>query len=173
MTSPLGLEAGTVVVVPYDAAWPQLFVEESARISAAIAPLALRLEHTGSTAVPGLAAKPVLDILAGYDDPAQRMRLVRALVDAGYDHRGPQGVPEREFFRRGTPRSYHVHMVVTGGIFWREHQTFRDALRADPALRDEYAALKYDLMRRHPTDRESYIEGKTSFVRTALAKHLP
>jgi GrpB-like predicted nucleotidyltransferase (UPF0157 family) len=180
--APLGLEAGVVRLVASDPAWPALFAAEAARLRGALAgapgsaadgPLPIALEHIGSTAVPGLAAKPVLDLLAGYPGGAPVAPYVRALEAAGYVHRGEQGIPGREFFRRGTPRAYHLHLAVMGGAFWREHLAFRDALRDDPVLRDAYAALKWALARRHPRDREAYTEGKTAFVRRAVAAALP
>src|SRR5919201_2177405 len=127
MSGSLGLEPGAVRLVPYDPAWPTLFAEESARLTASIGGLALRLEHVGSTAVPGLLAKPVLDILAGFPPESEVEPYVAALVRAGYVHRGEQGIPGREFFRRGTPRAYHVHLAVQHSSFWREHLAFRDA----------------------------------------------
>ena len=168
MAHPLGLESGTVVVVPYDSRWPELFRAEAERIVRSIAPSALHLEHVGSTAVPGLAAKPVIDLLGGIPEGASMQRYVDLLVGTGYDYRGDQGIPGREFFRRGTPRSYHLHLTVMGGDFWREHVAFRDALRASTQLRDEYAALKRALAERFPRDREAYIEGKGPFVRRVL-----
>jgi len=173
MDESLGLESGTVRIVPYDRRWPALFQAEAARIAGALAPLELVLEHTGSTAVPGLAAKPVLDILAGYKDPAILPDLITGLQGAGYLHRGTQGIPEREFFRRGDPRSYHVHLTRVGGRFWSDHLRFRDRLRADTALRDSYAALKIRLAARYPRDREAYIEAKSDFVRAVLAGKRP
>ncbi len=169
MDSSLGLGPGEVRVVPYDLRWPELFVAEAARLREALKPHELRLEHTGSTAVPGLAAKPVLDILAGYPDSTALPELVQRLQGAGYVYRGPQGIPEREFFRRGEPRSYHLHLTQLGRQFWHDHLTFRDRLRADPRLRAEYAALKLRLSVEHPNDREQYIDGKTAFVRAVLA----
>lgn len=88
MTSPLGLESGVVRLAEYDAQWTVLFEAEAERLRAAVAPLQLALEHTGSTAVPGLCAKPVLDILAGYRDQARLGRYLSALTAAGYVHRG-------------------------------------------------------------------------------------
>ena len=170
MDASLGLESGTVRLVPYDERWPGLFQAEAARIVATLAPLELVVEHTGSTAVPGLTAKPVLDILAGYKDPAILLALITGLQRAGYLHRGPQGIPDREFFRRGNPRSYHLHLTQVGSQFWSNHLSFRDHLRTDSALRDSYAALKLQLAARHPNDREAYIEGKSEFVRAVLAK---
>lgn len=171
----LGLERGIVRLVPYDPAWPELFVTESGRLADAFrrANLTVEIEHMGSTSVPELPAKPILDILVGYPTGANVPAYVQTLVDAGYEHRGEQGIPGRQFFRKGNPRSHHVHMAVIGGSFWREHLAFRDALRSQPATRAAYAALKMDLASQFPADREAYIEGKTTFVqevvRSALA----
>jgi len=170
----LGLESGTVRIVPYDPAWPSLFAAEAARLRAILdaAALPLALEHMGSTAVPGLAAKPVLDILGGYPPGAHVGAYVAALEAAGYVHRGEQGIPGREYFRRGSPRAYHLHLAVRDGAFWREHLAFRDVLRARADVRDAYAALKRDLAGRHPRDREAYTEGKGDFVREVVARAL-
>ena len=172
MSDILGLAPGTVRVVEYDPRWPALFDAEAARLAQALgAGLPLALEHMGSTSVPGLAAKPILDILAGYAPGAASVDdYVRALVAAGYTHRGEQGIPGREFFRRGDPRSYHLHLAVRGGAFWTSQLAFRDRLRADPALRDAYAELKRELAARFPRDREAYIDGKTAFVLEVLAR---
>jgi len=165
----LGLESGQVRVVPYDRAWELLFTAEATRLRAALAPnLPLTLEHMGSTAVPGLAAKPILDLLGGYPPGAPVAPYIATPVRAGYVHRGEQGIPGREFFRRGEPRAYHLHLVAEGGAVWREQLAFRDALRRAPALRDAYAALKLELARQFPHDRESYINGKGAFVRHVL-----
>ncbi len=167
----LGLESGTVRVVPYDSAWPRLFLFEAERLHRLFARknLSIVIEHTGSTAVPGLAAKPILDILAGYVQGADVQEYVSTFIEAGYVHRGEQGIPGREFFRRGDPRAYHVHLTAIDSGFWRDHRTFRDCLRADNALRDRYAALKLDLEAQFPRDREAYIAAKESFVKDVLA----
>jgi GrpB-like predicted nucleotidyltransferase (UPF0157 family) len=169
---PLGLDSGTVRVVPYDPAWPALFDVEVSRIGPFLTArdVRLRLEHTGSTAVPGLAAKPILDILAGYDDDGERAPTVAALEAAGYTYRGEQGIPGRDFFRRGEPRQYHVHLTRVGSTFWNDHLTFRDYLRSASAAVEAYAALKMELAARYPTERELYIEGKAEFVRDTLAR---
>jgi GrpB-like predicted nucleotidyltransferase (UPF0157 family) len=170
MNQPLGLESGIVRVVPYDPRWPDLFQAELQRLRTALLPLVATIEHIGSTAVPGLAAKPVLDILAGYDDPELLQQYIMRFEAAGYEHRGEQGIPGREFFRRGNPRSYHVHLTRLGNTIWRQHLGFRDLLRSDPALRDAYADLKRQLAAQFPTNREAYIEGKAGFIQTALKR---
>jgi GrpB-like predicted nucleotidyltransferase (UPF0157 family) len=166
----LGLESGAVRLVEYDLTWPTLFAMEAARLQHACAErrLVMMLEHTGSTAVPGLCAKPVIDIVAGYAESAAALPYISVLSGSGYVHRGQQGIPGREFFRRGDPRAYHVHLTAIGSPFWRDHLTFRDRLRSDPTLRDAYAALKRDLATRFPRDREAYIAGKAPFVNEIL-----
>ena len=170
MGSALGLESGVVRLAEYDAQWEQLYVQEAERLSEAIVPLGLRFEHVGSTSVPGLIAKPVLDILAGFHDQTLLPAYITALTAAGYVHRGEQGIPGREFFRRGEPRSYHLHLTIIHGSFWAEHLLFRDLLRKDQAVLRAYAELKRALASRYPLDREAYIEGKGPFVRAALDK---
>lgn len=165
---PLGLPSGVVRLVPYDPAWPQLFAAEAARLERALAGMIIRFEHTGSTSIPGLAAKPVLDILGGVPDDAPMEPYIAALTASGYVHRGEQGIAGREFFRRGEPRAYHLHLTSVGSSFWRDHLAFRDYLRANPGVRDEYGKLKLDLALRFPNDRESYIDHKGPFVRHVL-----
>ena len=168
----LGLESGIVRLVPYDREWPNLFAAEAERLHKlfAAAGLDIALEHTGSTAIPGLAAKPILDILGGYAQGTPVSECINVLTSAGYVHRGEQEIPGREFFRRGNPRSYHLHLAAIDSPFWWDHLTFRNRLRADEALRDAYAALKYDLAARFPRDREAYIEAKGPFVNNVLAR---
>jgi GrpB-like predicted nucleotidyltransferase (UPF0157 family) len=170
MTAPLGLESGLVRLVDYDPRWPELFAAEADRLRAVVTPLSVTLEHIGSTAISGLCAKPILDILAGYDDPARLQDCIAGLTAAGYTHRGERGIPGREFFRRGIPRAYHIHLARRGGDFWLDHLRFRDALRADPALRDGYARVKRELAEQYPADREAYIEGKGPFVLGVLSR---
>ena len=169
-TQVLGLASGTVRVEPYHAGWPALFEREAARIRAALDGLPLRLEHVGSTSVPGLPAKPIVDIMAGRPPESPVEPYVAALVRAGYVHRGERGIPGREFFRRGDPRSYHVHMVAMDSPLWHEHVGFRDYLRAHPETTAEYAALKRALAARYSLDREAYTDGKADFITSVLRR---
>lgn len=168
----LGLESGVVRVVPYDSQWPELYATEVARLQPILSAhrIYLPMEHMGSTAVPGLSAKPIIDILAGVSSDTDRATAIRALGRAGYEHRGESGIAGRDFFRRGAPRAYHIHLVEQGGTFWREHLAFRDSLREHPDVMREYDALKQSLAERYPRDREAYIEGKTAFVRAVVAR---
>ncbi len=166
----VGLETGVVRVVDYDPRWPAVFVAEAARLTASAAGLPLRLEHIGSTSVPGLCAKPIVDIAAGRPSGSALAPYVAAFEAAGYEHRGTLGVAGREYFCRGVPRQFHLHLVEDGGALWRSHLGFRDRLRRHPGEALTYAALKRDLAARFPNDRQGYTEAKSAFVEDILAR---
>lgn len=168
MADPLGLESGIVRLLEYDARWPALFAAEERRIRECCGALPLRLEHIGSTSIPGMCAKPVLDILAGRPRDSTIPDYVIALGHAGYIHRGERDVPGREFFRRGDPRAYHLHLVEEGGRLWREYLSFRDYLRAHDEAARRFAEVKRGLAARFSTDREAYITAKSPHVQEIL-----
>jgi GrpB-like predicted nucleotidyltransferase (UPF0157 family) len=134
----------------------------------ALSPLVF--EHIGSTSVPGLPAKPIIDLMAGHDAGTDPSQFFDVLIGAGYEHRGPQGVPNRELFVLGPEslRTHHLNLVAVGGVFWREHLLFRDRLRREPQIATAYSALKQALALRHPTDRVAYTDGKAAFIRQVL-----
>jgi GrpB-like predicted nucleotidyltransferase (UPF0157 family) len=166
----IGLESKTVRVAAYHPQWPALYEAESARVRGWLGNLPVIIEHTGSTAVPGLAAKPIIDMLAGRPPELDREQVIERITAAGYSYRGEQGIPGRDFFRRGEPRAYHLHLTEIGSGFWRDHRAFRDYLLAHPEARDAYGALKVELAERFPRDRERYIEAKTDFVNDILRR---
>ena len=116
MTDALGLESGVVRIVEYSSEWPSLFAAERQRIRDRCGPLALKLEHIGGTSIPGMSAKPILDIAAGHPRGTPTQDYVAAFERAGYQHRGERGVPGRQFFSRGQPKAYHVHLVRKTGL---------------------------------------------------------
>lgn len=158
-----------VAVLPYDPAWADWFEEVRTVVDAALAQVPHRVEHVGSTAVRGLAAKPILDVDVVVPGPAEVPAAIEGLAGVGYAHRGDLGVPGREAFAWPPgSRRHHLYVLVEGARELRRHLAFRDALRADPALAREYAALKLELARRHGGDREAYTEAKGAFVERAL-----
>ena len=159
-----------IYIAPYDPQWPAEYAAEEARILEVCRGLPIRLEHVGSTAVPGLDAKPVIDILAGCPPRASRAEYVAALRQMGYEHKGAFGIPGRNYFRRGSPRSHHVHMVSWSSAFWQRQLAFRDALRQDPSVRQQYATLKRDLARLFADDVERYASAKGPFIASVLRK---
>ena len=166
----LGLDRATVRVVPHHLAWAALFAEEAARLRSALGRAVTGMEHIGSTSVPGLAAKPILDFSASVLSLAGAVHLIPALERLGYQHKADPEIPERLYFVKGPPerRTHHLSLAEPGSGFWREHQRFRDLLRADPALAAGYERLKHDLAARHPGDRLAYTTGKKSFIDTAV-----
>jgi len=150
----------------HDPSWKTLFQRERESLAQALGRSAVSIEHMGSTAVPGLRAKPVIDILVA----VERVRLEEVeerLAELGYVH-VPIGDPERLFFRKGMPRTHHLHVVRFEGEEHRRHLLFRDRLIAHPEEAAEYQRLKEDLAIRFREDRQAYSDGKDLFIRTIL-----
>ena len=167
--SSIGLRRGIVQLHAYDPAWAEAFRDEAVRLEQQIADAELPpllFEHIGSTSVTGLVAKPIIDLMAGHQPGVEPSAYFVTLQAAGYEPRGPQGVPDREFFVRGPEhrRTHHLNLVPFGDAFWRDHLLFRDRLRDEPAVRAAYAELKRQLAAAHPDDREAYTAGKARFV---------
>ena len=152
----------------YDDAWPAMFVGERDRLLGLLPLSFIDIEHIGSTAVPGLLAKPVIDMLAGVESMVMARSLSGVLREAGYTTSAEFNATlrDRQWFMRWADghRTHHLHVVVHRGPAWRERLRFRDALRADPVLAARYAALKAELAVRHPSDREAYTQAKAAFV---------
>jgi GrpB-like predicted nucleotidyltransferase (UPF0157 family) len=164
----LGPEPGVVRLAEPDPRWPVLFAAERERILRCCGAVPICFEHVGSTSIPGLCAKPILDIAAGRAPGSALPDCIAALVRAGYEHRGERGVPGREFFCRGEPRAYHLHLVVEGGPLWRDYLVFRDYLRAHPEAVRAFAETKRALAARLTRDREAYTLAKTPHVEAIL-----
>jgi GrpB-like predicted nucleotidyltransferase (UPF0157 family) len=167
------LRQDPIVIADYDPAWPEAFERERAAIESALGdaiPSVVAIEHFGSTAVAGLAAKPVIDIMIGVQDVAAGVPCITPLVDLGYQCMGESGIPGRIFFRKGQPRSHHVHVLPFGGQSWNRHLAFRDLLRQRPDLAEKYARTKRELAASHGADRMAYTEAKTPFIEAALAE---
>jgi GrpB-like predicted nucleotidyltransferase (UPF0157 family) len=130
------------------------------------------IQHIGSTAVPGLAAKPILDLMAGCTDLDRAPEIAAALAGHGWHYVPPEldEQPHRRFFVHVVDghRHAHLHLIRPGTEHWQRHLAFRDRLRADQELRDEYAALKRRLAAAHASDRETYTQAKSGFIGQAL-----
>lgn len=159
-----------VEIAPYQPEWPAQFEMEKRRIKQALGDLAIEIHHMGSTAIPGLAAKPIIDIMIvvrQLDDAAQCIAPLKELGYTFIDH--PENV-DRRFLRKGHhPHTHHAHIVEQDSPALKDHLAFRDALRSDPQRREQYAALKYELANRHKHDRAMYTESKTEFVHGIIA----
>ncbi|MGH7042000.1 MAG: GrpB family protein [Acetobacteraceae bacterium] len=160
-----------VRIVPYDPVWPRLFATEAVRLRAALpADLVIGIEHFGSTAVPGLAAKPIIGIMIAVASLLRaRAVAVPPLRALGYLYWEDNPKPDRMFFVKGMPphgarRTHHVHLTEAGGEMWRRRLPLRDFLRAHPEEARYYEALKRELAARHATDREAYTGAKTEYL---------
>ncbi|MGH8189084.1 MAG: GrpB family protein [Steroidobacteraceae bacterium] len=154
-----------VSVVDYDVAWPAAFTQLSGRIWKAVEDVALSIEHVGSTAVPGLAAKPVIDMDIVVRSTSATPTVIERLAALGYVHRGNLGIEGREAFERppGSP-AHHLYACVSGSVALRNHLHVRDWLRAHPHMAAEYGALKKELAARFRDDIDGYAAGKTAFL---------
>jgi len=171
---PVRLEQMPIFLVPYDEAWPRRFEDERSSISQALAGAILGVEHVGSTAIRGMAAKPVIDVLVLVDDISKAPGLFDSLERLGYHYFPYDEVrtPERRWFCKPNRlhRTHHVHLTEAGSRHHRSQIAFRDHLRSHPDDARRYEALKADLALRFPHDREAYTEGKSAFVASILAK---
>ena len=160
-----------IEVVDYDRDWPRQYVAERDRIDAAIGDVALAIEHVGGTAVPGLPAKPVIDLMVGVEDIERAGPAVAGLINLGYEYvpELESQLPDRRYFRRGTPESHHVHMVPASSDYFAEHLLFRDYLRTHPQAAEEYGKLKRGLAGRFVNDRDAYRAGKVPFIEMVVA----
>lgn len=157
---------------PYDPAWTARYEAEADRIDARLGALVVRLEHVGSTSVPGLAAKPTIDIQVSVPSMMPRSTYVDPLVDLGYRWALDPWSDEHEFFSRDEhgDRAFHVHVCGTGSEWERRHLAFRDWLRSNPEDAEAYERLKRDLAERHRRDTYSYNDAKTSFIQEIEAR---
>lgn len=164
MRPALGLEHGKVTLAENDPRWEALFEAERQRLQSAIGALVLDIQHFGSTSIPGIMAKPILDILVGLPDFETGGALVAPMTGLGYDYIGTDMVPDDHLFGLGEPRTHLVHAVVHGGHHWTRNLRFRDQLRAQPSLAAAYEALKVDLAQRFADSRASYTSAKRDFI---------
>ena len=163
-----------VEICEYDPAWPRQFAAECDRLRELLHPLVVNIEHVGSTAVPGLAAKAIIDIMIGCESLAAFQPFIATLEQDDWEYvpRHEAAMPFRRFL--GKPRSrwreFHLHVVETGCDFWRDHLLFRDTLRREPQTAAAYADLKRRLAQQYPQDRDDYTDAKAPFIQAVLER---
>jgi GrpB-like predicted nucleotidyltransferase (UPF0157 family) len=165
----------TIHIVDYDPRWPAMFDVERGRLFDIVIEWVSGIEHIGSTSVPGLGAKPVIDMLVGVRALADAdAHCIRPICGLGYEYISDfeTVMPFRRYFRRLTDEknhSHHIHLVEQGSEFWERHLLFRDYLRAHPQQAHEYERLKRRLAPQF-SDRNDYAQAKTEFIRAAEAR---
>lgn len=173
--SGVGLAHSRIAVVPYDSRWPREFEAAAGEVVAALGPNLLAIHHIGSTSIPGVHAKPVIDMLAVVADlhaVDQRTADMRGL---GYEAMGEFGIKGRRYFRRDDStgrRTHQIHAFAEGSPHVRRHVAFRDFMRAHPNLAEKYGELKRRLAAAHPYDIDAYMDGKDGFIKEMEARAL-
>ncbi len=161
-----------------DPAWPRLAQEEMANIAGALGIESWRLEHVGSTAVMGLAAKPIIDLMLGVSGSPKsdtNQKLLEPLRRIGYEHKDTETIPGTLYIRKAEPRRFNLHMTEHGGSFWVDHLVFRGYLRTHPETARQYETLKRELIARFGhlssgPNRLFYTDGKDEFIAWVLEK---
>jgi GrpB-like predicted nucleotidyltransferase (UPF0157 family) len=167
--SVLGLEHSVVRLSDYTQLWAELYREEEERIKAALGPLIVDLQHIGSTAIPGIKAKPILDMMAGVTQLEKALLCKAPLEAIGYDYIADAGIANDHVFGKGVARTHYLHVVEYAGAKWTNHLCFRDRLRSDPELAQAYERLKEELSRRFSESRAKYHDAKSRFISDVVA----
>jgi len=165
----LGLKRGTVALLPHQTDWERIAADTAVRLRSFFPDA--EIAHVGSTAIPHIAAKPIIDMAVGVDDLSYVKEMAPALEPQGLLFRG-EDVNGQLLFVLGEQdcRTHHIHIVQRQGVEWQNYIRFRDYLTAHPDRAREYERLKQDLAERYPQDRASYTEGKADLIREILAE---
>jgi GrpB-like predicted nucleotidyltransferase (UPF0157 family) len=163
-----------LVIADYNPEWPLMYEQEKALILKAVGHIIADIEHIGSTSVPGLGAKPIIDIMIGLHRLDDAVECIPRLEACGhkYEPEFEAKVPERRFFRKGPDwaRTHHIHMVVRSSKFWEDRIVFRNYMRTHDEDAMLYLLLKKELAIRFGSNRQGYTDAKASFVEAILAK---
>jgi len=164
----IGLQRKIVKLVPYSPEWPRLFAQEERLLRAAIGAYVVDIQHVGSTAIPGMEAKPIIDIAVGLRRLEDVEKCIEPLERLGYEY--DEEHPDRHFFVKGDPsrRTHYLHMVEWDSEAWRSYIRFRDYLRQHKEVAEEYARLKRELAWKSRGNRDFYTPGKAEFVQSVL-----
>lgn len=164
-----------IVVVPYDLHWPEMYRQEAARLSAVFGQNLIKMHHIGSTSIPGIYAKPVIDMMPLVRNIEQVETTNEAMIELGYSPKGENGIAGRRHFTKGDDahRTHHVHSYEPDNPEVTWHLDLRDYLIAHPDEAQQYGNLKIELARQFPDDIIRYIEGKESFIKAIVAKARP
>ena len=162
----LGVAEGKVQLVPHNPLWLVYFDEESRRLYATLGAYIREVRHIGSTAIPGIYAKPILDIMVGLVSIDNVHSCEPLLAELGYRYEGEQAISGWHFFRKktGDLTTHHLHLVEWNGAYWLDHILFQEYLLRHPEVAEAYERLKLTLGKRHADDREAYTRDKTDFI---------
>ena len=166
----LGLKRRELLVFPYREEWKTLFEKEKRDLEEAIGDYIEDIQHVGSTSIPGMPAKPILDIAIAVKDFEEARICIEPLCKMGYTFKGENGIPRRHYFLKGEPCTHHIHLLEKDSEEWEKLILFRDYLRTHQNTAEEYKKLKRHLSERHREDRKVYQAAKTDFVEAVIRK---
>lgn len=155
-------------MAPWSPEWEQEYQHEEGRIQSTIGPFICAIHHIGSTAVRGLAAKPIIDVAIEIPRFQVGLQCVAGLECLGYAYKGTNVLPERYYFNKGRPRTHQIHMFEVGNQYLQKQLAFRDCLRESEPVRLQYEQLKRALAQEHSHDKLAYAEAKTDFIHAVL-----
>lgn len=153
-----------VEVVPYDESWPKLFQEESTKLKEALEPVILQVHHVGSTAIPDISAKPIIDIVLVVSNIVKLKEYREALENLGYEVHGEFGMPCRCFCTKGEPRTFQLHIFENDNAEIDRHLRFVEYMKSHPEKAKAYSELKQQLAEEYSDDIVRYCEGKSQFI---------
>ena len=153
---------------PYSQKWKVLYEKEAEKIKSIIGDFITDIQHIGSTAIPDIMAKPVIDIAVMIPSLDKARDLIKPLSTLGYYYDKPASSPERYFFRKGEPVQYHLSLTAPNVSFWRRQILFRDYLINHPSIAKKYEELKLRMIEKDPTGRKDYLNEKSLFVQKIL-----
>lgn len=165
-----GLKSGIVKLSPDRGVWPRRYRREMIRLRKLTGNARYTLEHIGSTAIPGLDAKPIIDMAMLIPSFRRLPFWINLLGKAGYFYKGEYGLPGRHFFVRGNPVTHHLHLVIPGSEHWARWLLFRDYLRANAGEAKRYDEEKLKLARKYPINRDAYTKAKTPVINRLLIR---
>lgn len=160
----VGLERGTVRLVSYSPAWHVLFEREKKTLLIALRGIVLKIEHIGSTSIPDMEAKPIIDMAATIPSIDIVPKCVQPLAAVGYEYKGEYGLPGRHFFTKGSPHTHYLHVVAQGSDHWTSWVLFRDYVTVHKDVAAEYSQLKRDLAKTYHSNRDAYTKAKSEFI---------
>ncbi len=162
-----GLKRGTVALIQHKEEWSKIFEKDKDMLLHILGNSAEDIQHVGSTAIPGISAKPIIDILVGLKDIFEAERFISKLEEKSYEYRPNASTQDRLLFIKGGEnfRTHHIHVVQYDSNEWNRMIHFRDYLRENPNIAMEYKKLKEELAEKFPNNREAYTKGKEKFVK--------
>ena len=168
----IGLEQGFVKLVPYNPEWKSMYDDESRRLQSILRIYLIDIQHIGSTAIPGIFSKPIIDIAIAIRNLNEMDQIIDIMEKNGYLYRGEMGIPDRHLFVKSTGaiRTHHIHIMLKIHIQWETHQLFRDYLNHHTHIANQYNQLKMKLKDQFEHDRAGYTEGKSQFIQSVIEK---